>query len=155
MQLAKVVVARAKVQCITGSAALAIRQRDCLGSNTVPRREMTLPHPDPKPDRRAFARHLLHTQASLVLSDGQKVPARTLDISKGGLGVVADLNARVGTKLGLSVSLPIHPRGSAILSTQVVVANCVLDGQEGGFRMGLMFFDLDAQARQVLARVLP
>lgn len=106
------------------------------------------------PERRAHPRHPLRTSATIVLADGRMVDARTLDIGKGGTGVVAGINPPLGSSFGLRMSLPVHPKGNALFEAQVRVANCVLDGVEGGFRLGLEFLALTPQARSVLERAL-
>lgn len=109
--------------------------------------------PGIKAERRVHPRHPLRTQAFVVLGDGRQFEARTLDIGQGGMAIVAGINPPAGSTFSVRVTLPIHPKGHAPFEAQVRVANCVLDGTEGGFRMGVEFQALDAQARAVLERV--
>lgn len=110
--------------------------------------------PGIKPERRAFPRNPLRTQVFIVLADGRRLEARTMDIGKGGMGVVIGVNAPVGSRFGVSLTLPIRPKGNALFETQVQVANCVLDGVEGGFRLGLEFLALQPEAQAVLDKAL-
>lgn len=105
-------------------------------------------------ERRAYPRHPLRTQAMVVLGEGRLLEARTLDIGKGGMALVTGINAPVGSQFGVRMTLPVHPKGNALFEARVRVANCVLDGVEGGFRLGLEFLALDAAAKSVLERAL-
>lgn len=110
--------------------------------------------PGIKSERRAFPRHPLRTQALIVLADGRLIEARTMDIGKGGMGVVLGFNTPVGSRFGIRLTLPIRPKGNALFETQVQVANCVLDGAAGGFRLGLEFVALQPEAQAVLDKAL-
>lgn len=117
-------------------------------------RPSILVSPAAKSERRAFPRHPIRTQAYIVLGDGRQLEARTLDIGKGGMGIVTSINPPVGSQFGVRMTLPVHPKGNALFEAQVRVANCVLDGAEGGFRLGLEFLALPPAAKSVLDRVL-
>jgi len=106
-------------------------------------------------DRRAHDRHPFRTSAVLVLPDGRSVQARTLDIGKGGAGVVTDINAPIDIELTLRMSLPARPAGSALFEARATVVNCSLAGSEGGFRIGLQFGTLQPSALAALKGVLP
>ncbi len=106
-------------------------------------------------DRRAHDRHPFRTSARLVLADGRELPARTLDLGKGGTGVVADINLAVGTALKVRMRLPARPSGSAAFEALATVANCALAGSEGGFRIGLEFVSLDAASLAAIKGALP
>ena len=110
--------------------------------------------PGVKSERRAFPRHPIRTQAFVVLGDGRQLEARTLDIGKGGMAIVTGINSPVGSQFGVRLTLPVHPKGNALFEAQVRVANCVLDGVEGGFRLGLEFLTLEPTAKGVLDRAL-
>ncbi|HQC81334.1 MAG TPA: PilZ domain-containing protein [Accumulibacter sp.] len=106
------------------------------------------------PERRANQRLLLRTQAFVLLPDGRVVATRTLNISKGGIGLIADFNPAVGSAFSLRVNLPLRPTGKALFEARVQVANSVFDGAEGGFRLGLQFLGLDPTAAALLGRCL-
>ncbi len=109
--------------------------------------------PDVKQERRSGPRLRLRTNAFLLLPDGRRLEVRTLDISGGGMGIVADVDLRSGSLFGLSLSLPLRPRGQAQFEVRVQVVNCVFDGTERGFRIGLEFLALGDEPRKVLERV--
>ncbi len=108
------------------------------------------PIPTVATNRRAHDRFPLRTDVLLQLSDGRQARARSLDMGKGGMGIVTDINALVGTKLNLQLRLPVGTGGSELFQASAVVANVVLAGSDGGFRLGLQFLELSAQAREVL-----
>lgn len=114
---------------------------------------MNTPKDSPQ-DRRAHARHPIRTEARVSLPDGRVLAVQTLDIGKGGAAVVADINPAVGTLLRVQMRLPARPRGSALFEATASVANSVLDGREGGFRIGLKFGPLDAAAQAALKGML-
>ena len=109
--------------------------------------------PGIKAERRIHPRHALRTHALVVLGDGRQIEARTLAIGRGGMANVAGINPPAGSTFTVRVTPPIHPKGHAPFEAQVRVADCVLDGAEGGFRLGVEFQALDALARAVLKRV--
>jgi PilZ domain len=106
-------------------------------------------------DRRAHDRYPLHTDIALLASDGRQFPGRMLDIGKGGMAVVIDINPAVGTRYAVQARLPTRPAGNAAFEAQVTVASCVLATGDGGFRVGLQFAGLSATAQDVLKRCLP
>ena len=88
------------------------------------------------------------------LPDGRTLPARTLDIGKGGAGVVCDLNMPVGTLIVMVMRVPARPTGSALFEAKALVASCTLAGSDGGFRLGLQFNTLSSSAMSALAGIL-
>jgi PilZ domain len=106
-------------------------------------------------DRRGHDRHPFRTSALLILPDGRAVPARTLDIGKGGAGVVTDINPAIDSELTVRMSLPARPSGSAVFEARATVVNCSLTGSEGGFRIGLQFGTLPAPALAALQGAIP
>ncbi|MBL8345468.1 MAG: PilZ domain-containing protein [Rubrivivax sp.] len=106
-------------------------------------------------DRRAHDRHPFRTSAALVMSDGRVLQARTLDVGKGGAGVVVDVSLPVDAGLTIRMNLPARPTGSALFEARATVVSCSLAGSEGGFRIGLQFGTLEASALAALKGVLP
>lgn len=106
-------------------------------------------------DRRADDRHPFRTAATLTLDDGRTLQSRTLDLGKGGAGVVIDFNLPVRTALTVQMRLPARPSGSALFEARATVANCTLAGSDGGFRLGLQFAPLSDAALAALKGALP
>ena len=69
------------------------------------------------------------------------------------MSVFSGIQPPAGSTFAVRAALPIHPKVHAPIEAQVRVANCVFDGAEGGFRMGVECLALDARARAVLLRV--
>lgn len=105
-------------------------------------------------DRRAHDRHPIRTAAVLTLPGGHLSPARSLDIGKGGAGVVCDLNVPVGTVVQIRMSLPARPVGSALFESQATVKSSTLASSDGGFRLGLEFGPLSLAATAALKGLL-
>ena len=106
-------------------------------------------------DRRAHDRYPLRTDVMLKSSDGRQFPGRSLDVGKGGMALVIDINPSPGTKFVVQARLPVRPGGSAPFEAPIVVASCVLSTGDGGFRIGVQFGTLSATAQDVLKRCLP
>jgi hypothetical protein len=106
-------------------------------------------------NRRSGDRVALRASAVLGLSDGRVIPARTLDIGKGGAGVVCDLNLIVGAVVSIRMNLPSNSPVGAVFEATATVANCTLSNKDGGFRLGLQFNPLSAAAASALRAVAP
>lgn len=89
------------------------------------------------------------------LADGRQVLAETLDLGKGGAAIVTDVNPPLGSRLRIRMNLPARPRGSAVFEADASVANCILAPRDGGFRVGLQFGALSAEAQAALKGCLP
>ena len=115
------------------------------------------PHLKPVPtisDRRAHTRHAFRTDVLVLMPGGRQGIGQALDIGRGGMAIVADINPTVGSGMAIHLTLPARPSGSAVFEARVLVANCVLDGAEGGFRIGLQFLALEPAVKLALANFL-
>lgn len=101
-------------------------------------------------DRRSHDRHAIRTQATLFLGNGREVTGYSLDIGEGGAAVVCDLNIPLGHSLSIRLTLPANPRGNTPFEAKATVANCILAGRDGGFRIGLEFEFLEPSAMAAL-----
>ncbi len=106
-------------------------------------------------ERRTHDRHTFRTAAVLALPDGTALQARTLDLGKGGAGLVTDVPVAVNAAVTVRMNLPARPAGSAPFEARATVVNCSLAGSVGGFRIGLQFGPLSASAVAALGGVLP
>ncbi len=68
---------------------------------------------------------------------------RTLDISLGGMGVVAPVNLRSGITLTVQFTLPARSKGMTPVQARVQVTHSILGRDEGGFKIGLRFLGVD------------
>lgn len=105
----------------------------------------------PGADRRAHPRKPLRTAATLTAM-GRQVPARTLDISKEGLGITSDLNVPVGTKCKIAFSLLIGPRGHP-MQLNALAVDTVMSGFDG-FRIGLSLLSVSPDDRRLIEQFL-
>lgn len=83
-------------------------------------------------------------------SDAQTLECRSIDISKGGIAVIADINLTLGDRYRLQFSLPTPSGHELPMALHGKVVNAVLTKR--GFRIGLSFLDADMQAREMLER---
>jgi len=101
-------------------------------------------------DRRAHERRPFRTEALLTFADGQSRVAHVLDIGKGGVGLITDINAPLGYPFKITLRLPGAGTGGVPFEAHGSVANCILDGRRGGFRWGAQFKDLTPAALAAL-----
>jgi c-di-GMP-binding flagellar brake protein YcgR len=108
----------------------------------------------PSSNRRKHARKALRRNAHLLFPDRPSILVRTTDISKGGLGAIADVNLLPGTSCMVRLSLPLHPQDKTVLNIQVQVAHSVFSHAEKGFKVGFQFIDLPPLETEVIAQFL-
>jgi c-di-GMP-binding flagellar brake protein YcgR len=101
-----------------------------------------------------YDRRPLRTTANAMLPGNILVEVRTLDISAGGMAIVAPANPAIGTTFTIRVHVPLKPTGSATFDATVKVRNSVHGTAEGGFRIGLEFVHLDATARSAITKYM-
>lgn len=111
---------------------------------------MSTETPLPSQENRRHERRALRSQAVLLLPGGQTFPVQTLDISVGGVGVLAPANARNGTRLAIRLTLPVRPSGTTTFDAAVTVVHSVLSRHEEGFKVGLQFIDLDPRSASAI-----
>lgn len=100
-------------------------------------------------NRRAVERYPLRTKVLVVIGDQHRLDVRSLDVGKGGMGIVSDWNLPVGTQVVVKFSLPVKHMAVPMILNAVVV-NGALAGSLGGFRVGLQFRGVSPQATQAL-----
>ena len=95
--------------------------------------------PDAVEQRRIHARRPLHCPAKLLLASKRIMDLRIVNISAGGLGVIAPENLAVGTNCQLRFDLPQVPTGQVTMYLSAMVMNSVFSSREDGFKLGLRF----------------
>lgn len=100
-------------------------------------------------NRRAVERYPLRTKVLLVIGEQHRLDVRSLDVGKGGMGVVSDWNLPVGAQVVVKFSLPVKHTAVPMILNAVVV-NGTLAGSIGGFRIGLQFRGVSPQAAMAL-----
>ena len=105
-------------------------------------------------DRRKHDRRPLRTVARVVLPNNQAFEVRTLDIGAGGMGILAGANPKPGTGFVIQLMLPSKTAAPTPFQAKVRVANSVLGGDLGGFKIGLQFVDLEPATDSLLRQYL-
>lgn len=99
-------------------------------------------------ERRQHERRTLRVSAQLRLTDAsttgtKPMDVRTIDISLGGMAVVAPVNLRTGVTLTINFTLPARSKGITPVQARVQVMHSILGRDEGGFKIGLRFLGTD------------
>lgn len=105
-------------------------------------------------ERRQHERRYLRTVATVVLGPVQTFEVRTVDISAGGMAVVAAANPQPGTTFTIRVPLSFPHEGVVVVETRAQVMHSVLASDEQGFKIGLRFVSLEAAAASTILRYL-
>ncbi|MDO9314084.1 MAG: PilZ domain-containing protein [Burkholderiaceae bacterium] len=105
-------------------------------------------------NRRQYDRCYLRGVATVVLSPKDSFEVRTLDISSGGMAIVAAANPRPGTTFSIKVSLPLRPKGFTAIEARVQVMHSILASDEQGFKVGLQFVNLDTATAAAIVQFL-
>lgn len=108
----------------------------------------------PVSERRQYERKPLRVPAELLFSNHPPLSVRLLDVSAGGVGVLASANPPLRARLSVRFSVPVTPTGAAIVEAQVEVARSVLSGTHGGFVVGLQFTSISPQASRAIIQFL-
>jgi c-di-GMP-binding flagellar brake protein YcgR len=109
---------------------------------------------DPLAERRQHDRKPLRVPAELIFPNHPPVPVRLLDVSAGGVGVLASSNPPLGARLAVRFSVPSMGKGASIVEAPVQVAHSVLSGTHGGFVVGLQFTSLSPQSSMAIIKFL-
>ena len=105
-------------------------------------------------DRRKTERKSLRTRATVILGQTQAFEVRTLDVSAGGMAIVAQANPPPGVVLGIRFMFPLKPSGYAPFEARARVVHSVFSSAESGFKVGLSFIDLPSDAAATIAKYL-
>src|SRR5664279_5069732 len=107
----------------------------------------------PGPERRQYKRAALRGIAHLVLTGHPSIEVRTVDISVGGMGIVASANPPAGLACVIRVVIPVKPRGTTTVEVQAKVAHSIFSHGAGGFLIGLEFSQLSAEAKSAVMQL--
>ena len=105
---------------------------------------------DAATQRRAHERRPLHAPAKLMLTGKRIVDVRTVNLSAGGVALIAPENLPIGTACEIRLELPTKEAGKFTLYLGVLVMNTVFSSREDGFKTGLKFTHPNAEQ---LARI--
>ncbi len=108
----------------------------------------------PGSERRIHERRLLRTDAQVVLTGNQGFRVRTVDISQGGMLVVAPFNLKSGAVVNIQLALPMRaPRATPFEARAQVVHSVLASGQDG-FKVGLKFIALTPASAAAVTQYL-
>lgn len=105
-------------------------------------------------ERRHHERKPLRVPAELLFPTHPPLPVRLLDVSAGGVGVLASANPPLRARLTVRFSVPGPAKAASVVEAQVQVAHSVLSGTHGGFVVGLQFTLLSPQSSMAIIKFL-
>ncbi len=103
-------------------------------------------------ERREHTRRPLRTTTTLLLPGNQVFDVRALDISLGGMGIVAPVSPKSGTRFRIRTTLNLPDVGAVPFEANVEVTHSIYGAHEGGFKVGLRFVSVEPHLEQALAR---
>ncbi len=106
------------------------------------------------PERRVEDRKVFRGPAQLLLPTREMQRVRTLDISLGGIGLVAPSNLPRDAVCEIRFRPPVVSDHVEMLAARGRVAYSVLSGKENGFLVGLQFTDIAPGALALIRRFL-
>jgi c-di-GMP-binding flagellar brake protein YcgR len=98
------------------------------------------------PERRQGDRKLFRGPAQLLLPTREVLRVRTLDISLGGIGLVAPSNLPRDAVCDVKFRAPLMGDRVEMLVARGRIAYSILSGKENGFLVGLQFTDIPPAA---------
>jgi c-di-GMP-binding flagellar brake protein YcgR len=104
------------------------------------------------PERRQGERKVFRGSAQLLLPNRELVQVRTIDISPGGLGLVAPSNLSPAMVCEIRFRAPLQGERLEILQARGRIAYSVLSGKENGFLVGFQFTDIPTPALTLIKR---
>lgn len=94
-------------------------------------------------EQRQHSRRLFRTTAQLVVPGSAPFPVRTLDISVGGLAILATVRPPQGLNCRVLLSLSLRGQGPVAMALPVTVAHSIFAKGEEGVKVGLSFNSLE------------
>jgi c-di-GMP-binding flagellar brake protein YcgR len=90
-------------------------------------------------ENRSQARRSLRTRGTLLFTGNQPIPIRTLDVSLGGLCLVADIAIPAKIMGQLEINLPLGNGNFEKMQVSIQVVYSIFCNKEDGFRLGVLF----------------
>ena len=103
--------------------------------------------------RRKSKRYTVSWSTRLLFADKRIVPARTRDISSGGIGFEYEEQIPVGTEVNIEVSPMIKGKQYVIRAKGVITYNMIMSGNSG-FSHGLKFTLVPKEQFEQLSQIL-
>ena len=115
---------------------------------------MEAPGSTPSADRRTEARKPLRVRVRLRLAGHAPTELRSVDLSSGGMGLVADVNLPLGLAGDVGFTLR-FPNGSSLdVQADATIIHSVFSSSHDGFIIGLQFREPSADLQAALRRYL-
>jgi c-di-GMP-binding flagellar brake protein YcgR len=105
-------------------------------------------------ERRHHERKALRVSGQVLIPAQPPMEVRIVDLSRGGMGLVAPINMPAKLVCMVRASLPLRPSGSVVLEVQAKVVHCVLSSAHSGFLAGLQFERLTPAAEAAIKKYL-
>jgi len=105
-------------------------------------------------NRRENDRKMLHTRAILAIPGKPILEVRTLDISIGGIGIVASVNLVARIPCKLAFSLPLRHGKKINVEAEGYVTHSLFSNSHDGFKIGIRFKDVSPELEKEIARYL-
>ena len=93
-------------------------------------------------NRRQHERKYFRGAAYLLFAGREPIEVRTLDLSAGGLSIVAPANPAINTVVMIRINIPRPTTGADGFEVRVRVAHTMFSQAEDGFKIGLEFVNL-------------
>lgn len=101
---------------------------------------------------RQHARRALRTGAQLLVAGSPPFPVRALDISAGGMAVVASIRPPQGLTCMVLVTLPDPGRSPVAVELPATVVHSLFSGSEQGVKVGLSFRAMTPETAALVQR---
>ena len=90
-------------------------------------------------EKRSHERRPFGLPVEVLLPGRAALTMRSVDISIGGIGLVAAVNAPFGMELQLRLALPLGAKGTQSFEVRARVQHSVYSRRDDGFRIGMVF----------------
>ncbi len=101
-------------------------------------------------EKRGFERKSLRGKALISIHNHGPILVKTIDISEGGIAVVAERNPKPETACVIQVEIPLHDGKKYGIHSKAVVMHSIYSRQENGFKIGLKFLDLSDEKKHLI-----
>ena len=103
-------------------------------------------------ERRIAVRKRVRTRVRLSIAGSTAMEVWSLDLSIGGICVVADVNPATGTKCSLALGIPFKNGTSHKTQVQGSISYSSFSNADGGFKVGVQFKDVTPELHKALLR---
>jgi hypothetical protein len=101
-------------------------------------------------DKRKDSRRRLSGYPQLEFSGQSPIDVKAMDVSCSGLGIVAQFNPPPLTSCNVTFVLPFNPNRPATVSAVAVVMHSIYSQENEGFKVGLLFHNLEVNTVNLL-----